>query len=228
MPSKSKSKGKMGATKAKADLLDEVSGCPHTFERAGVEAVLDCYMGSQLSEQDVNFCVELLGDTMKMLHESTGGARGTWDAATKAEFVGRLREQKSRVFMVRSSEGAKPAEGTEDEWVLVEGNGDDALVDVNATPRKNLGFVLVQLSTDKAPPAPANTLIVFEMQLVPEMRGKGLGKHVMEVVQMIATKMGLTLVLYNLFKANARALQALQAGTDTPTAIQMAPMVKAH
>jgi len=225
---KSKSKTKEPVKEAKADLLDQVSA-PRTFERPGVEAVLDCYMGTNLSEADASFCVELLGSTMKMLHSSTGGARGAWDTTTQADFVKRLRDQKSRVFMIRSTE-ARKTEGQEeeDEWVLVEDNGeDDALVAVHQSERKNLGFLHVQLSLDKSPPS----LVVLEMQVVPDMRGKGLGKHVMEVMQMIATKMGLTLVLYNIFKANARALQQITRGDGAaPENMPMAPqpMVKAH
>jgi len=218
-------KGKASLKEAKADLLAEVAA-PRTFEKQGVEAVLDCYIGTQLSQPDVDFCTELLSSAMATLHKSTGGARGVFDAATKKEFVDRMRDSKSRVFMIRASEGRK-AEEEDDEWVLVEGNGDDELVAVNDR-RKNLGFLHVQLSTEKAPPS----LVVFEMQLLPEVRGKGLGKHVMEVMQMIATKMSMTLVLYNIFKANYRALQQIHATNDGPElsqmAPEMAPLVKAH
>ena len=42
------------------------------------------------------------------------------------------------------------------------------------------------------------------------MRGKGLGKHVMQLVQQIATKLGMSLVFFNLMKSNAKALQQIQ------------------
>jgi len=222
---KDKGKGKTKATgkEAKADLLAEVAA-PRTFERPGVEAVLDCYTGSNLSEADISFCVELLGKAMTMLYASTGGARGVWDGAAKDTFLARLREPKSRVFMIRSTAGNKAEEDDDDEWVLVEGNGGDGEVVALNDTRNNLGFLHVQLSTEQSPPS----LVVFEMQLVPEVRGKGLGKHVMEVMQMIASKMNMTLVLYNIFKANARALQQLQRSDDVPETIHRAPLVKAH
>mmetsp|Transcript_27297 Transcript_27297/g.41271 ORF Transcript_27297/g.41271 Transcript_27297/m.41271 type:complete len:102 (-) Transcript_27297:11-316(-) len=90
-----KAKGK--SSSAKADLFDEVSA-PRTVEWLGVHALLDCNLGAKLSEADTQFCTELLGDTMKMLHASTGGARGSWD---RKAFLSRMREPQSRVFMIR-------------------------------------------------------------------------------------------------------------------------------
>lgn len=196
---------------AKADLLEVISAV-RTFERSGVEATLDCYLGSQLGETDAEFCLGLLGEMMRVLHASTGGARGTWDSATKSEYVGRLRAPTSRVFIIRSKRASAEELEAEDDWVLVHGSDADADDPVVAESEhvKNLGFLHVQIQNSPAQPA----LLVLEMQLIPEMRGKGLGKHVMEVVQKIAQEMGLPLVLFNMMKANAKALQRIQQAQE--------------
>ena len=152
-----------------------------------------------MSEVDVACCIELMRENMKLLHACTGGTMGAWDVASEKEFIRHLQEPTSRVLVVRA---AAEAGAETDEWVLVQGlDAEDTLLDVHAEGR-NLGFLHVQLTAERGVPS----LVVLEMQLVAELRGKGVGKHFMEVVQSIATKLNLNLVLFNQFKANAKAM----------------------
>jgi GNAT superfamily N-acetyltransferase len=192
-----------------SDLLQVVGGA-RRFQRDNVEVVLDGCAGSELSQEDLKSCVELMRENMRLLRTCTSGAKGTWDDASEKEFVTRLTDPASRVLIVRGANStaatSEDEEVEEDEWVLVQGlegvEGEDELVDGRTAPR-NLGFLHVQASAEGAPPA----LVVLDMQLVPEMRGRGVGKYAMEVVKSIATKLGRDLVIFNRFKANAKAMQ---------------------
>jgi len=93
--------------------------------------------------------------------------------------------------------------------VLIEPENEaDRVVD----DRRALGFLVLELSVERNAPS----LLVLEMQLVPEARGKGLGKYVMQAVQAVASQLEITVVIYTNLKANAKAMQMADRANRGP------------
>jgi len=185
---------------AKPDLLEDL-GEFRTFTSDGVVASMDCYPGDQLAEADVQFCLGLLRSNMGILRRATGGLQGQWDPQGKEKA---LRSASSRVFMLRAG-----VHDPADEWVLIEPENEaDRVVD----DRRALGFLVLELSVERNAPS----LLVLEMQLVPEARGKGLGKYVMQAVQAVASQLEITVVIYTNLKANAKAMQMADRANRGP------------
>ena len=198
----------------KRDLLDGYAAFRH-YDRAGVEATLEGRHGCDIEESDVDACIALQRANLGQV----GGA-DTWD---ESDARMALRHNESRVLLLHGSVGtAEGAEGAEDaaglkdaepipdDWVVVPSAASvhDSLTADNepaAAPQSTsasvashslLGFVHLQFCLGEGASAGSHPLLcVLNMQLVPEVMGKGLGRFALSLVELIARRHGLELVM---------------------------------
>lgn len=160
---------------ARRDLLDEHTSTS-TYCTVGLQATINCVQGNVLTEDDMAFCLKLM--------------RLSADAFDEEAKRSTLRDERSRVLMVHGEGDAL----VEEEWLLVPSV--EELSDMSASSDSGgsscLGFVHLQFATDRSVPA----LLALEMHLLPEARGKGLGQHIMKLLDAVSKQLRLPLVLF--------------------------------
>lgn len=197
----------VAALAAVDDLLKDYRPFQH-FERDGIRARLDFYHGKSLKSEAIDACVALTLESARLTGQEV--SPDFTEARRRS-----LCDCSSRIIMLR----ACGVEEDNDEWLVVSnssssrcefdcsqeegggwcgeraeivtspGAGDK--VEMYDLPADALGFV--QLSLIGEPGLVA--ICVVDHQLVPWARNKGLGKHVMRLVQLIARKNGMGVLI---------------------------------
>mmetsp|Transcript_3505 Transcript_3505/g.5871 ORF Transcript_3505/g.5871 Transcript_3505/m.5871 type:complete len:289 (-) Transcript_3505:385-1251(-) len=194
------------AANAQYDLLSGFES-RRRFNQNGLQVSLDSIRGDKLSSTDLDFCIELLQSNMSQMYVAAGWG---WDSDAKRSI---MRASSSHMILVRALAPSRPVSATQDsDWMLVNHPvGEDDVPQVTpllADPEteRTVGFVQIEFSIEKDRPV----LYVIEIQLVPEMRSKGLGKFLMELAECIAAQRQMTCLLLTVFDANKQALDFYQ------------------
>ena len=191
---------------AKNDLLEGYSAFKH-FDRLGAEVTLESLHGADLSQADADACIALQRQNLAHL-----GSTDSWDEDAA---IGALRHAESRVLLLRGSvlspceeAAAAASESTpdDDEWLVVPSASDllgrtegapieEMLPHPVASAPAVLGYLHLQFCIGElANPQAQPLLCVLNMQLMPSVMGKGLGKFALQFVELLARRIGLDLV----------------------------------
>jgi len=192
---------------AKNDLLEGYSAFKH-FDRLGAEVTLESLHGADLSQADADACIALQRQNLAHL-----GSTDSWDEDAA---IGALRHAESRVLLLRGSvlspceeAAAAASESTpdDDEWLVVPSASDllgrtegapieEMLPHPVASAPAVLGYLHLQFCIGElANPQAQPLLCVLNMQLMPSVMGKGLGKFALQFVELLARRIGLDLVM---------------------------------
>lgn len=175
-------------TACKDDLLDEYEAF-RRYERNGVIASLESTHGSGLSDDDIDACIALQRVNLVKL----GTVQG-WDEAAARDA---LRHDESRVILVRGAlEPVTSSAQDDDEWVLLSDTGGEEQPGPSPTMVPSvIGYVHLQFCISEPQKGGQPMLCVLNMQLDPAVMGLGLGKFVLQLVELIARKSAMELVM---------------------------------
>ncbi|KAK3680528.1 hypothetical protein LTR37_021180 [Vermiconidia calcicola] len=133
---------------------------------------------SELTEQDINACFDLVSTTSRLQYE--GSAAG-WNPKQKKR---EMMQQEMRYLLVYPSEHIEQSK--------------------NEGSRDPHGYLSFMLTHDSTPVVPVS--YVYEIHLTEDLRKKGLGTHLMHLVEDIAANVGMKKVMLTCFLTNTKAL----------------------
>lgn len=226
---------KLQEVSEQSDLLEDYAPF-RSFERNDLRATLETTKGADLSEEDVRvraptlsrrfdapaaptpaaharalpsqFCVELQRESI------AADASQPTDAFDADLARTAIRHKESRVLLLRGSgaddaaadQAGEGADEVADEWVMVASGEVEAATEAAAADRAPLGYMHLQFCLEEGTPM----LVVLNLQLVPTARSKGLGKFAMQLVELIARRLGLELVMLSVRSGTVTTLRLSQ------------------
>lgn len=164
----------------------------------------DFYSAKELPVEDYSRCYKLLKETSK--HDYKTSSRGWYPEHKKRE----MKEKSMRYFILRRENTVDQAKDTDSE-------ADDtppASEPPSSSPSKidkedpdEYAFLSYQLDDDwtSDPRKRVPVVYIYEIHLTATLRGMGLGKHLMELAEHIATVTKMTKLELSVFTINASA-----------------------
>ena len=151
---------------------------------------IEHYTAASMPETEHQFCFELLKRNMKQMRlDAVDGAGVPW-GWKEAEEKATLRGEDARFLLLRPAAAAAPADGAPTSVVAPE-------------PAAPTGFVMFKWELE----GDCTVLYVYELQLAPAARGNGLGKFVMQLLELMATKHKMQFMMLTVFKINDGAMR---------------------
>lgn len=185
------------------------------LEQPGLDVNVECVRGSELAAADLAFCDQLVrADVHKGSGWPLGSKAKRRDISDPCSWVLLLRTTAPLAEADATAEDAdaeaaaadRPAE-EECEWVFVEHPLAESAEAPSAAAapepiERSLGFVHLQFCIEADRPV----LYVLQLQLLPEVQDKGLGKFAMQLTEKLARKFGMASLMLTVFKKDERAL----------------------
>ena len=151
---------------------------------------IEHYTAASMPETEHQFCFELLKRNMKQMRlDAVDGAGVPW-GWKEAEEKATLRGEDALFLLLRPAAAAAPADGSPTSVVAPE-------------PAAPTGFVMFKWELE----GDCTVLYVYELQLAPAARGNGLGKFVMQLLELMATKHKMQFMMLTVFKINDGAMR---------------------
>uniref|UniRef100_A0A7S0LR13 N-alpha-acetyltransferase 40 n=1 Tax=Coccolithus braarudii TaxID=221442 RepID=A0A7S0LR13_9EUKA len=180
----------VNAANAQHDLLSGHDTF-RTYTCNDLDVRVEDSVGPALSETDIDECIALLRANMAELYKNSSWG---WDEDEKRAG---LVEPASRLVLLREQPQPSVSDAPDDDWVLV-----DHPEKLDAPPRARIvGFLHLQFVIENEKPV----LYVLELQLMQEVREKGLGKFLMHFAEVIARQHGMEALMLTVFKSNKKA-----------------------
>ena len=168
-----------------------------TFNRNGLALQLAYHTAESLPSELKNWTFDLTQRNVKSFYENCPG--WGWNASKKRREL----EDSDARFIVATA-AAAVAEGEEKKQTDDDGDGDD---EKKKTPEfavdQPIGFVHLRLEIedDNEP-----VLYVYEFHVEEGAQGRGLGRYLMQLTELISRKAGLARIMLTVFKENKAAI----------------------
>jgi ribosomal protein S18 acetylase RimI-like enzyme len=196
------------------------------YDRNGLDVTIESFTLDTLPKDIFNWAFQLVKKNMREMYEKAWG----WSDNNKknemrdsgALYLVAFQNMSSHIVSSSSSSSSSSAlsSGTQCEAAVSSPTVSNTSANVSPSnvvtttnrdgtqsdgiQRRPVGFVYYRY--DYEPEKKSEVLYVYEIQLEPEVTGKGLGKHLMQILELMALRHKMHWILLTVFKDNKRAL----------------------